>query len=327
VNELMALCDRLEAGAYDAIAAHQLLVTNLLATLTTSKTAEDFAQSWQRIETHFDTLFTTEESINHLKQTILQLAVMGKLVPQDPRDEPAEKLLLQIDGLKSELVAKGLSKREKPALPIKGNEVPFDLPKGWKWARIGQLAIQTQYGTSQKSVGGGDGVPVLAMGNIQNGSVVQFADKTIPEDSAELPDLFVKNKDLLYNRTNSFELVGKTGIYLGDDDKFTFASYLIKIRLDENLVSSVFVNLAMNSSYFRTTQIVPKITKQTGQANVNGTSMRGMLIPLPPRREQELIVAQFDRLERLFGELKSQLDICKEIQNRFADVAVENAAR
>ncbi|MCR3895356.1 restriction endonuclease subunit S [Aeromonas caviae] len=93
VKELMALCDQLEQQSEAQLAAHQMLVETLLATLTDSADADELAQNWARLSTHFDTLFTTESSIDALKQTILQLAVMGKLVPQDPSDEPVSALL------------------------------------------------------------------------------------------------------------------------------------------------------------------------------------------------------------------------------------------
>ncbi|MBE4127200.1 MULTISPECIES: restriction endonuclease subunit S [Vibrio] len=80
VDELMALCDQLEQQTEASIEAHQMLVTTLLDTLTNSADADELMQNWARISEHFDTLFTTEESIDQLKQTILQLAVMGKLV-------------------------------------------------------------------------------------------------------------------------------------------------------------------------------------------------------------------------------------------------------
>ena len=96
VDELMALCDQLESQTEASIEAHQLLVKTLLETLTNAKDADELNDSWQRISEHFDVLFTTEDSIDQLKQTILQLAVMGKLVKQDPNDEPASILLDRI---------------------------------------------------------------------------------------------------------------------------------------------------------------------------------------------------------------------------------------
>ena len=96
VDELMALCDQLEQQQTHSIEAHQTLVASLLGTLTRVESQQEFSAAWARIASHFDTLFTTEASIDQLKQTILQLAVMGKLVPQDPNDEPAECLLKRI---------------------------------------------------------------------------------------------------------------------------------------------------------------------------------------------------------------------------------------
>ncbi len=113
VDELMTLCDRLEKQQTDSNATHQSLITTLLNALTASADHTDFAASWQRIAEHFDTLFTTEQSIDQLKQTILQLAVMGKLVPQDPDDEPASVLLEKIAAEKARLVKEKKIKRQK----------------------------------------------------------------------------------------------------------------------------------------------------------------------------------------------------------------------
>ena len=104
----MALCDRLEAEQADAGVAHAQLVATLLGTLTQSTDAADLAANWQRLAKHFDTLFATESSLDALKQTILQLAVMGKLVPQDPNDEPASELLKRVAKERTRLEAEGI---------------------------------------------------------------------------------------------------------------------------------------------------------------------------------------------------------------------------
>ncbi|WP_293004805.1 restriction endonuclease subunit S [Nitrosomonas sp.] len=119
VDELMALCNQLESQHIYAAEAHEKLVSHLLGTLTQSQNAHDFSANWQRIAAHFDTLFTTEASIDALKQTLLQLAVMGKLVPQDPTDEPASELLKRIQAEKARLVAEGKIKKGKsPLTPL-----------------------------------------------------------------------------------------------------------------------------------------------------------------------------------------------------------------
>ena len=139
VEELMSLCDQLEQQSLTSLDAHQQLVETLLATLTESQNAEELAENWARISQYFDTLFTTEASIDALKQTILQLAVMGKLVSQDPNDEPASELIKRIEQEKAKLVKEGKIKKQKPLPPISEDEKPFELPKGWEWCRLAAL--------------------------------------------------------------------------------------------------------------------------------------------------------------------------------------------
>ena len=113
VDELMGLCDQLEKQTEASISAHKTLVQTLLSTLTNASEREGFNQAWARIAEHFDTLFTTEWSIDQLKQTILQLAVMGKLVLQNPKDESASKLLTKIAAEKAKSIKEGKIKKQK----------------------------------------------------------------------------------------------------------------------------------------------------------------------------------------------------------------------
>src|SRR5690606_20321131 len=139
VDELMALCDRLEARQADADSAHAQLVQALLGSLTQASDAADFAQSWQRLAEHFHTLFTTESSIDALKQTLLQLAVMGKLVAQDPSDEPVSELLKRIEREKTQLIEQKVIRKGKSLPDIEQDEMQFNLPMGWEWIRLGQI--------------------------------------------------------------------------------------------------------------------------------------------------------------------------------------------
>jgi type I restriction enzyme S subunit len=242
-----------------------------------------------------------------LRQTILNLAARGKLVAQNSGDEPASELLKGIAIERENLVQNRVTRREKPLAVIDPNAPPYDLPTNWVWSRVGDAVRYTQYGTSQKSYPSDDGVPVLTMGNIRDGRVVWGNDKKIPESAQDLPGLFLNKFDILYNRTNSAELVGKTGIYLGDDGVKTFASYLIRIRASAKYGNSTYLNMAMNAPVFRETQIVPLIKKQTGQANVNGTALKNMLVPIPPLAEQHRIVAKVDELMALCDRLEANL--------------------
>jgi type I restriction enzyme S subunit len=185
--------------------------------------------------------------------------------------------------------------------------------------------LLTDYGTSVKSDQLADGVPILAMGNIQDGRVILNDRRRVPHGIDDLPQLFLKRFDLLYNRTNSAELVGKTGIYLGDDDAYTFASYLIRIRFFNDLTSPIYVNLAMNAPYFRATQIVPELQQQCGQANVNGSKLRNMMIPFPPLAEQHRIVAKVDQLMAVCDRLEGQLTTAQTESSRLLAAVLHHA--
>ena len=325
VNELMSTCDQLEQQSLISLEAHQQLVETLLASLSGSKNAEELTENWVRISQHFDTLFTTEASIDALKQTILQLAVMGKLVPQDPNDESASELLKRIEQEKAQLVKKGIIKKQKKLPPISDDEKPFELPQGWEWCRIGDCSLSTEYGISHKTYKSSQGVPVLKMGDIQNGEVKLGGQQVVDSDIAELPYLYLGNRDILYNRTNSAELVGKAGIYLGKDNAYTYASYLIRIRTNKNGNMPEFINLNMQAPFFRLTQINPYVKQQCGQANVNGTIMKNMLVAIPPLTEQERILLRVAQLSDICNNFKSRLQSAQQTQLHLADALTEAA--
>ena len=230
--------------------------------------------------------------------------------------------MAKIKAEKERLVQAGKIKRQKPLPAITEAEKPFALPQGWEWVRIGDIATSVDYGTSEKTMQSTKGVPVVAMGNIQNGRVVLINLKFVPENIYDLPALYLENRDLLYNRTNSLELVGKTGIFLGDSNHYTFASYLIRIRLDKDTSLPEFVNLNMITRLFRQTQIEPHLKQQCGQANVNGTIMKNMLVAIPPEKEIPRIIAKSNSLLSLCDQLESHLKSARHTQEQFARAAV-----
>ena len=308
VDELMALCDRLAAAREKREATRDRLTAASLARLDAPDPDPAVFQNHAAFALdNLIPLTTRPGQIKDLRQTILNLAVRGKLVEQDPNDEPTGEALTRIGIEREELVRRKIIRHEKPLTKIDADEPPFEIPSDWQWKRIGEVVLFTQYGTSTKSIHSEQGIPVLTMGNIQDGAVVWGNEKKIPATSEELPALFLEKFDLLYNRTNSAELVGKTGIYLGEDDCKTFASYLIRIQLSQTSSSPRYMNLAMNARVFRETQIVPLIKKQTGQANVNGTALKNMLVPLPPLAEQNRIVARVDELMTCCDQLEASL--------------------
>lgn len=323
VDRLMALCDELDARQQQERAGCLRLGTASLAGLQNATPPEEFGRQWAQVCDAFDLILDCPKNVAVLRQTILNLAVHGRLMQQMPGDEPAEKLLERIRSEKERLVKDGEIKREKLLEPVLDDEIPFVIPHSWKWVRINDAAKIVEYGTSEKAMSsptafGKDAVPVFRMNNIQNGKVIHENLKYLPNSIEGLPHLYLQNNDILINRTNSYELVGKAGIFKGVDDKFTFASYLIRISFFPQLVNPDFVNITLNGSYFRTSQIEPQVTQQCGQANFSGSKIKNALIPLPPLPEQHRIVAKVDALMMLCDALESRLKERAGVQGRLA---------
>ena len=197
----------------------------------------------------------------HLKKSILQYAVQGKLVPQDPADEPASVLLERIRTEKEKLIKAGKIKRDKHESVIFrrdnsyyekvdgierciDDELPFEIPDSWEWTTIGTTCINIQYGSSRKSESTGT-MAVLRMGNIQNGRI-DTQKLVYTSDKEEIAHYPLEYNDLLFNRTNSKELVGKTAIYKSEVPAI-YAGYLIRIT---PLIDSDYLNYVMQTQFY-----------------------------------------------------------------------------
>jgi type I restriction enzyme S subunit len=200
-------------------------------------------------------------------------------------------------------------------------DLPFALPPSWEWQSLGSLAVATDYGTSQKAHSEPSGIPVIRMNNIQDRRLDLNSLKYVPKSTDGLPALLLQSGDLLFNRTNSFELVGKMAVFR-EAEKFTFASYLIRVRLGNRAIPE-YVNCYFGSLICRDRQIVPNITKQTNQANFNGTKLKAVMVPLPPLAEQKRIVARVDQLMALIDQLEAKENRKREVGARFTKASLE----
>lgn len=324
-DELMALCDQLETRHSNAADAHEKLVSHLLGTLTQSQSVEDFNVNWQRISAHFDTLLTTEASIDALKQTLLQLAVMGKLVPQDPNDEPARELLKRIQAEKAKLIADGKIKKDKPLAELTEDEKPFELPKRWEWVRLGLLIQELSNGLYKPDKFYTDqGFISLRMFNIQGGNIDFDGARRVELDADELDQFILEAGDLLINRVNSKELVGKTAIIPKFNEALVYESMNMRARPYRGFVYSDYLNLYMKSSLAKET-IFSFAKEAISQASINQMQIRSMPTPLPPLTEQHRIVAKVDELMTLCDQLKARLIDASQLQKKLADVLVKQA--
>jgi len=171
----------------------------------------------------------------------------------------------------------------------------------WPRTTVTKVATDIHYGSSAKTSEDIDGVPVLRMGNIVDGRLSLEKLKFLPRSHREFPDLLLKPGDLLFNRTNSAELVGKTAVYSGVPIICSFASYLIRVRLGADYEPN-FLSYYLNSIYGKQ-WIASVVSQQVGQANVNSSKLKALEIPIPPIAEQRRIVEEVERRLSVVDEL------------------------
>ncbi|MCS0160437.1 restriction endonuclease subunit S [Vibrio alginolyticus] len=329
VDELMALCDQLEQQTEASIEAHQVLVTTLLDTLTNSADADELMQNWARISEHFDTLFTTEESIDQLKQTILQLAVMGKLVSQDPNDEPASELLKRIAEEKAQLVKEKKIKKQKALPPISEDEKPFELPSGWEWCHLNSLISEMDAGWSPacppEASPNHETWGVLKTTAVQNMEYREYENKVLSSSKEPRPQYEVKNGDILITRAGPKNRVGVSCLVQTTRPKLMISDKIIRFHLIELGMSNNFVSLCLNAGATSEYLESSKSGMAESQMNISQDKLKMAPIPLPPIREQTLIAKKVEELIDLCDKLKLSLEKGKHAHFQFTDSVIEQA--
>ena len=257
-----------------------------------------------------------------LRQKILDLAIRGKLVPQDPNDEPASVLLERIKAEKERLIKEGKIKRSKKTAKTSDTpHYPYLLPNGWKWCKLEDLVCELKYGTSEKSSSVGK-IAVLRMGNITNWGTIDYSGLVYSSNDEDIKQYSLKKNDLLFNRTNSSEWVGKTAVYK-EERPAIYAGYLIRVR--PILISSDYLNYVMNSSYYRNWCYNVK-TDAVNQSNINAQKLSQLMIPVPPLKEQERIIIEIAKWISLIDTIKNSKEklqvIIKQAKSKILDLAI-----
>ena len=199
------------------------------------------------------------------------------------------------------------------------DEIPFEIPQGWEWTRMNTLVVDLSYGTSKKSHDTGD-VAVIRMGNLQNGEI-DFSELVYSSDMEDIERYSLSKGDLLFNRTNSIELVGKTSIYRGDIPAI-FAGYLIRIRTQ---INSNYLNAVMNSQYVRKLCAAVR-TDAVNQSNINASKLGQFLIPIPGQAEQDRIAKTLQSILLIIDQTGNDIQEIKSLviqaKSRILDLAI-----
>lgn len=300
IDELMARCDALEMLRAEReekrIAVHAAAIKQLLDTQDT----ETSAKAWQFISRNFGELYAVKENVAELRKAILQLAVMGKLVPQDPNDQPASELLKEIEAEKQRLVKAGKIKKQKPLPPINPDEVPYDLPTGWEWARLGELGI-TQTGTTPPSKDRenyGDFIPFVGPGDIKNGHI-DYSGEGLSEHGLLKGRLIDVNSVLMVCIGGS---IGKHAI----NERDTTCNQQINTLTPYSSIPVKYIYDTMAAVYFQNAVI----NQASGSATpiINKQKWSNIPFPLPPRPELHHIVDRIDQLMMLCEQLDDLID-------------------
>ena len=229
-----------------------------------------------------------------------------------------------IASLRSAYFRKSATK-EKP--PLTASWTPsIELPPGWEWTSVDALSVLVQYGSSAKTsdVSAFTAVPVLRMGNIVDGTLSYDHLKYLPAKHPEFPDLLLQPGDILFNRTNSAELVGKSAVYLEENRKTSFASYLIRLKVVGYLPE--LVSAYINSEYGRE-WVRSVVNQQVGQANVNGTKLRELGVPLIPMDEQEVLMSKIRASFAAITNATAEVAHAKSLLDRLDEATLSKAFR
>ncbi len=304
VDQLMALCDELETRQQKK--KQKLLTLNnaALDRLLTAHTTDDFADAWGLIRDNFDFLYTTPETITKLRQAILQLAVQGKLVTQDPNDEPASVLLEKIKVEKEQLVKEKKIKKSEPLPSVNPDEAPFELPGGWEWTSLGNAVLKLTDGTHHSPP------------NSTSGDFMYVTAKNIKNYGIDLDDITYITSDIhegIYSRCNPEKgdiLYIKDGATTGIatinqlEESFSMLSSVALMKLPHN-IHNKFMLYVLRAPFFY--DIMREGMSGVAITRVTLTKLNNAVIPLPPLPEQHRIVAKVDQLMKLCNELEAKL--------------------
>ena len=269
-------------------------------------TLQPYTDAYADVESTLDILNTAFPE--RLKKSILQEAVQGKLVPQDPSDEPAEALLERIRAEKQRLVKEGKIKKDKHESVIFrrdnshyekldgmerciDDELPFEIPESWAWVRWGAIAESIQYGYNAPAKQEGR-IRMVRISDIHENTVAWSSVPFCDIDDSDIPTYLLQTNDILFARTGG--TVGKSFLVSEVPCESIYAGYLIRTRYS-SLLCPQYLKYFMESPLYW--QQLKSGTTATAQPNCNGQTLAKMLLPLPPANEQLRIV---DNLARTF---------------------------
>ena len=309
-REFIDICDRASSGTTNRRYLDENKFLNFTISLPSFNEQSLFVENFKGIKQKFDFIMSElsyqYDLIIKLRQSILQEAVQGKLVPQDPNDEPASVLLGKIKEEKERLIKEGKIKKEKPLPPISEDEIPYEMPRGWEWVRLGEISAIVGGGTPKTNIKdyweNGD-IPWLTPADLSN-----IKGKYISKGRRNITKLGLEK--------SSAQLMPKGTVLFSSRAPIGYTAIASNpLSTNQGFKSCIPYVMQMNEYiYYYLTYSAKKINEQasgTTFKEVSGSEVANFLLPLPPLNEQKRIVEKVDQLMALCDELEKNIEESK----------------
>lgn len=273
----------------------------VVTSISNCKNEEELKVELALVIEHFTEVFQTPQSLQKLRDVIIQLGIQGKLLPQNPNDEPAIQLLKQIKIEKEKLIKNKKIKKEKSLPEIESDDIPFEIPDNWEWVKLGDISNKIHYGYTASAKPKGD-AKLLRITDIQKGKVNWENVPMCDIVSEKVEQYLLGEDDIVIARTGG--TVGKSFIIRDIQGESVFASYLIRVVLTDKRISDYIYQYLYSPMYLNEIQVY---SKGTGQPNVNAQNLKNLLIPMPPLKEQHRIATKINSLMKLIDQMESKM--------------------
>lgn len=321
VDQLMALCDELEAKQTRKRDAGDRLTKAALGALTSAESPEELQVAWPRVAGDFDELIDRPEKVQALRTSIIELAMRGTLTAQREGDEAVDQLLGRI---RAEQKATGAAKAQaRDEL----QSVPFPIPQSWRWVRWGDLTLATSSGWSPQCESRpreGDGWGVLKVSAVSWFLFKPEENKALPVGVAPRPEFAVRDGDFLMSRANTSDLVGRSVVVEEAPEHLILSDKIIRCVFSR-WIDRRFVNLYNRTATARVHYVAHASGTSDSMKNISRDVILSMPIPLPPLAEQQHIVARVEQLMKLCDDLEAKLRARDEKAARLAAALVAEA--
>ncbi|HEY3053872.1 MAG TPA: restriction endonuclease subunit S [Thermoanaerobaculia bacterium] len=329
VDELIGLCDRFEAAQIERERRRDRVVTASLTRLNNSAADHDDIREAARFALQYvPRLGTRSEHVQQLRKTILNLAARGQVVRQGPNDEPASELLKSIQEEKARLENSGKRNAQPTVQAIDNDDVPFQIPRTWRWVRFGELIMNADAGWSPKSEGfprSGDNWGVLKVSAVSWDRFLPDENKQLlpgvsPPESAQVHD-----GDFLISRANTSELVAKSVVVGDPPPRLILSDKIVRLQIASCCSKRFFSMINNHADYARAYYAEEASGTSLSMKNVSRAVIYGLLVPLPPAAEQRRIVAKVDELIAICDRLEAQLSAAQTQRARLFEAVLHEA--